>query len=111
MSGGKVGGGQAEAADSFMSDSAGAAKRSRGNRAVELLPESEDAFNGPILAVTSARIGVGCGDHSTALALLGLSVTIPAGITRNELLRDPSWDPLRNELCFKQLIANKKSGG
>jgi serine/threonine-protein kinase len=75
-------------------------------RGVELLPETEDAFDGPILAVTRARIAVSCGDKATALALLERSRQIPAGITPNELLRDPSWDPLRNEPRFKQLIAN-----
>jgi hypothetical protein len=37
-----------------------------GKRAVELLPEAKDAFDGPILAVTRARIAVICGDHATA---------------------------------------------
>jgi TolB-like protein/Flp pilus assembly protein TadD len=47
-------------------DEAGA----EGKRAVELLPETKDAFDGPILAVSRARIAVGCGDHALALALL-----------------------------------------
>jgi serine/threonine-protein kinase len=82
-----------------------------GNRAVELLPETEDAFDGPILAVTRARIAVMCGDHATALALIGRSLDIPAGITVHELERDPTWDPLRSEPRFKQLVATNKPAG
>jgi cytochrome c-type biogenesis protein CcmH/NrfG len=75
-----------------------------GDRAVKLLPETRDAFDGPILAVTRARIAVACGDKATAFALLERSVAIPAGITANELRRDPTWDPLRNDLRFKRLL-------
>ena len=82
-----------------------------GDRAVELLPETEDAFDGPILAVTRARIAVLCGDHATALALIGRSLSIPAGITVYELERDPTWDPLRSEPRFKQLVATNKPAG
>ena len=76
-----------------------------GKRAVELLPETKDAFDGPILAVTRARIAVMCGDHATALGLIERSLQIPAGITVNELQRDPTWDPLRSDSRFKQLLA------
>ncbi len=82
-----------------------------GDRALELLPETEDAFDGPILAVTRARIAVACGDHGKALALLEHSLQIPAGLTISELLRDPSWDPLRENPRFKQLLAKKKDRG
>jgi TolB-like protein/regulator of sirC expression with transglutaminase-like and TPR domain len=77
-----------------------------GKRAVESLPDTKDAFDGPILAITRARISVMCGDHTTALALIERSLRIPAGITVNELQRDPTWDPLRNDPRFKQLIAH-----
>ena len=56
-----------------------------GKRAVELSPESKDAFDGPILAVSRARISVRCRDYPTALDLLERSLGIPAGITVAEL--------------------------
>jgi hypothetical protein len=59
-----------------------------GKRAVELLPESRDSFDGPILAVTRARISVHCRDYTTALDLIERSLGIPAGITVAELQRD-----------------------
>ena len=76
-----------------------------GKRAVELLPESRDAFDGPILAVTRARISVHCRDYTTALDLLERSLGIPAGITVAELQRDPTWKPLQTEPRFKQMTA------
>jgi TolB-like protein/Flp pilus assembly protein TadD len=82
-----------------------------GKRAVESLPDTKDAFDGPILAITRARISVMCGDHATALALIERSLQIPAGITVNELRRDPTWDPLRNDPRFKQLIARDGGAG
>jgi TolB-like protein/Flp pilus assembly protein TadD len=75
-------------------------------RAVELLPEAEDAFDGPILGVTRARVATKCGEHAAALKILERSLRIPAGITVNELRRDPTWDPLRNEPRFKQLLSS-----
>jgi len=78
--------------------------KAEGQRAVELLPETQDAFDGPILAVTRARIATKCGDRFTALALLEHSLRIPAGITVSELRRDPTWDPLREDARFKKLI-------
>ena len=82
-----------------------------GKRAVELLPETKDAFDGPILAVTRARIIVLCGDHAAALTLLERSLQVPAGITANELRHDPTWDPLRDEARFQKLIAPGPAGG
>jgi tetratricopeptide (TPR) repeat protein len=79
-----------------------------GNRAMELLPETKDAFDGPILTVSRARIAVKCGDANTALEILERSLEIPAGITISELQVDPTWDPLRNNPRFKQML--KKHG-
>jgi serine/threonine-protein kinase len=79
-----------------------------GKRAVELLPESRDAFDGPILAVSRARISVRCRDYKTALDLLERSLSIPAGITVAELLHDPTWKPLQKESRFVQMTKAKR---
>ena len=76
-----------------------------GKRAVELLPETKDAFDGPIMAISRARINMMCGDFDTALALLDRSLQTPAGITIHELRLDPVWDPLRNDPRFQQMLA------
>ncbi|MFZ1218792.1 MAG: tetratricopeptide repeat protein [Chthoniobacterales bacterium] len=74
-------------------------------RAVELLPEAKDAFDGPILVVTRARISMMCGDFDTALALLDRSLQTASGITLPELRLDPVWDPLRSDLRFSKMLA------
>ena len=74
-------------------------------RAVELLPETRDAFDGPILAVTRARVLMMCGDFDTALALLDRSLQTPAGVTIQELRVDPVWDALRADPRFQQMLA------
>lgn len=75
-----------------------------GKRAVELLPESRDAFDGPILAVTRARIHMMCGDLETALALLDRSLQTPSGVTVPELRLDPIWDALRADPRFQRML-------
>lgn len=76
-----------------------------GKRAVEMLPESKDAFDGPIMVMSRARISMVCGDVDTALALLDRSLQTPAGITIHELRLDPIWDPLRADPRFQQMLA------
>ena len=51
---------------------------------------AKDAFDGPILVVSRARINMMCGDFDTALALLERSLQTPSGITIHELRLDPS---------------------
>ena len=76
---------------------------------MELLAETKDAFDGPILTVTRARISVKCGDENTALGILEHSLEIPAGITVPELQFDPTWDPLRNNQRFQQMLAKHRT--
>lgn len=75
-----------------------------GKRAVELLPETRDAFDGPILAVSRARISVMCHDFDTALALLDRSLQTPSGVTIQELRLDPVWDALRGDPRFQRML-------
>jgi TolB-like protein/Tfp pilus assembly protein PilF len=75
-----------------------------GKRAVELLPEARDAFDGPILAISRARIHMMCGDFDTALALLDRSLQTPSGITIQELRLDPVWDALRRDPRFQRML-------
>ena len=76
---------------------------------MEVLPESKDAFDGPIMVMSRARISLMCGDAETALALLDRSLQTPAGITVSELRTDPSWDALRGDARFQQMLS--KFGG
>jgi TolB-like protein/Flp pilus assembly protein TadD len=78
--------------------------KAEARRAVDLLPESRDAFDGPILVMSRARIHMMCGDLDTAFALLERSLQTPAGITAQELRLDPIWDPLRADPRFEKML-------
>jgi TolB-like protein/Flp pilus assembly protein TadD len=79
--------------------------KAEAKRAVDLLPESRDAFDGPILAISRARIHMMCGDLDTAFALLERSLQTPAGVTIHELRLDPIWDPLRADPRFQPMLS------
>jgi hypothetical protein len=80
-------------------------QRPRRSAAVDLLPETKDAFDGPILVISRARIHMLCGDLENAFALLERSLQTPSGITIHELRLDPTWDPLRADPRFQQMLA------
>jgi tetratricopeptide (TPR) repeat protein len=79
--------------------------KAEAKRAVDLLPETKDAFDGPILVISRARIHMMCRDLDNAFALLEHSLQTPAGITVHELRLDPIWDPLRSDPRFEPLLA------
>ena len=74
-----------------------------GKRAVELLPESQDAFDGPRMTVALAQIYAWTGESEQALQLLDRSLN-PNGITVPFLRLDPIWEPLRSNPRFQTLI-------
>jgi len=75
-----------------------------GKRAVELLPESQDALEGPKTAVALAQIYAWTGENNQALQLLEHSLSTPNGVTVPSLRLDPIWDPLRSDPRFQALI-------
>ena len=75
-----------------------------GKRAVELLPESEDAFDGPQGTAALAQIFAWTGEYDEAFRLLDHLLNIPNGITVPLLKLDPVWDPLRKDPRFQALI-------
>ena len=75
-----------------------------GKRAVELLPESQDAFDGPKMNVHLAQIYAWTGENDQALELLDRSLNTPNGVTVPFLRLDPMWDPLRNNPRFQRLV-------
>ena len=75
-----------------------------GKRAVELLPESQDALEGPKTAVALAQIYAWTGENDQALQLLERSLSTPNGVTVPSLRLDPIWDPLRSDPRFQALI-------
>src|SRR5438309_995830 len=77
-----------------------------GKRAVELLPESRDAFDGPEVTAVLAQIYAWTGEHDQAFSLLDHLLITANGITVPLLKLDPVWDPLRKDPRFEKLIAS-----
>jgi TolB-like protein/Flp pilus assembly protein TadD len=75
-----------------------------GKRAVELLPESEDAFDGPQITTVLAQIYAWTGKFDEAFQLLDHLLVAPNGLTVPMLKLDPTWDPLRKDPRFQALI-------
>ena len=75
-----------------------------GKKAVELLPESQDAFDGPQATAALAEIYAWVGENDEALRLLDHLLRVPAGLTVPLLKLDPVWDPLRKDPRFQALI-------
>jgi TolB-like protein/Tfp pilus assembly protein PilF len=82
-----------------------------GRKAVELLPESQDAFDGPRATAALAEIYACVGEHDEALRLLDHLLTVPSGLTVPTLKVDPVWDPLRKDPRFQALIDKYASKG
>jgi TolB-like protein/Flp pilus assembly protein TadD len=77
---------------------------SEGKRATELLPESEDAYDGPQMSAALASIYAWSGENDEALRLLDHLLQTPNGMTVPLLKLDPVWDPLRKDPRFQGLI-------
>jgi len=76
-----------------------------GKHAVELRPESQDAFSGPEVTAALAQIYAWTGERDQAFSLLDHLLITPNGITVPILKLDPVWDPLRSDPRFQELIA------
>jgi len=75
-----------------------------GKRAVELLPEAQDALDGPEVAVVLVQIYAWTGEHDQAFELLDHLLQVPNSLTVPILKLDPVWDPLRKDPRFQALI-------
>jgi TolB-like protein/Flp pilus assembly protein TadD len=75
-----------------------------GKRAVELLPESQDALDGPQGTAALAQIYAWTGEPDEAFRLLDHLLAVPSNLTVPMLRLDPAWDPLRQDPRFQALI-------
>jgi hypothetical protein len=76
-----------------------------GKRAVELLPESEDAFDAPQATEWLALIYAWTGEFDEAFRSMDHLLVVPNfSLTIPILELDPSWDPLREDPRFQALI-------
>ncbi|MBV8098168.1 MAG: protein kinase [Verrucomicrobia bacterium] len=77
-----------------------------GRRAMELRPISEDAFEGPDVAIWMAEVYALANQPDAAFAQLNILVRIPSvHLNYGELKTNPGWDPLRKDSHFDKLLA------
>lgn len=85
-----------------------------GRRAVELKPESKDAFDGAIMNCYLALICARCGENDLAIPLIerllktpGAVDSVDYSITVSDLKSRWEWDPIRNDPRFQKLVNAK----
>jgi tetratricopeptide (TPR) repeat protein len=75
-----------------------------GKLAVEMIPVSKDAFQGPGSVITLAQIYTMTGEFDQALDQLDYLLSIPSWFSIRALQLEPVWDPLRSHPRYPQLI-------
>ena len=86
----------------------------QGQRALELLPESKDAYFGPAISGLMALIDARVGEPEKALALIDHLLVIPGAlspvfegsITLNDLKLRWQWDTLRKNSRFQKIVTS-----
>jgi TolB-like protein/Tfp pilus assembly protein PilF len=74
-------------------------------RAMDLRPESKDAFEGPPITEQAAQVYAILGDNARAIELLDGLLSRPSEVTLHALKLNPAWDPLRKDPAFQALFA------
>lgn len=77
---------------------------SHGQKALELLPTSRDAFDAMFLVIEYAETLVIFGDYDAAIDQLEHLMSIPGFVSPPYLRLDPIWKPLHNNPRFKRLL-------
>ncbi len=78
---------------------------SEAKRAVELLPISKDALQGPRILINLAVVYAWTNELDLAFAILDSLTKTPLGIYYGELKLNPIWDPLRKDPRYEKLLA------
>jgi TolB-like protein len=79
-----------------------------GLRAIELMPISRDAINGPYLRHQLARIYILTGEPDKAIDHIEAILKVPYFVSPAWLKIDPNFDPIRNNPRFQKLVAGAK---
>ena len=82
-----------------------------GERAVEMLPISKDAMDGPCVLANLAIVYAWCGEVDKAFNEFAVLAKTPNGIYYGELKQEALWDPLRSDPRFDKLLADLAPAG
>jgi TolB-like protein/class 3 adenylate cyclase/Flp pilus assembly protein TadD len=77
-----------------------------GRRAVELVPVSKDAIDGPDLILNLAVIYAWTGEKNLALKQLAEAAQLPSSLNYGSLRLYPDWDTLRGDPRFEEIVAS-----
>ena len=78
-------------------------------QAVDLMPVSKDAYDGPLILQGLAQVYTWTGDKDRALDELQKLIGMPGYLSYGYLKTDPAWEPLRDQPRFQQLLASMLS--
>jgi serine/threonine-protein kinase len=78
--------------------------------AVERMPISRDAYDGPLVLQGLAQVYVWTGDYPHALDAIETLVRLPGYLTYGYLRADPMWSPLRDQPRFQAILASLAPG-
>jgi serine/threonine protein kinase len=79
----------------------------KASMAVDTVPISRDAYNGPLILQSLAQVAVWTGDNSRALETVSTLLKHPGYLSYGFLLKDPAWAPLKDDPQFKELIQSQ----
>jgi TolB-like protein len=77
-----------------------------GRRALDLLPESKDAYYGVDISDMFALLCARLGDGDLAMPLIERLLRTPHGVVLQDLRFSPDWDLLRHDARFQKILAN-----
>jgi serine/threonine-protein kinase len=77
-----------------------------GRRAVELLPITKDALSGSGIVLYFAMTAAWVGEKELACEQLATAMKHSREVSYGQLKLLPSWDPLRGEPCFEEIVAS-----
>jgi Flp pilus assembly protein TadD len=75
-----------------------------GQRGMELLPVSREAWRGARRARDMAKISVMVGNYTQAIEILKMLSSVPSEVSRTSLRIDPVWEPLRGLPEYQNLV-------
>jgi tetratricopeptide (TPR) repeat protein len=74
--------------------------------AVELMPISRDAYDGPLVQQGLAQVYTWTGEKEVAVKIVEQIVSVPSYLSDGYLRFDPQWAPLHGDPLFEKLMTS-----